>query len=171
MAAGLAALALWQAGSWKVGGLFIGGFAGGLVLLYLAARLAPRGRAAAAPRALAGVAPRASPTSIAPAGTAAAVLVTLGLAVMLVVAVALLEGGIRAALSGPSVARAPAFFFIDIQPDQAPAFARLVTEARGRGTHPRAGGPRAARRGGRRAHRARCRRAATRPGSSRGSTC
>ena len=127
VAAGLAALALWQAGSWKVGGLFIGGFAAGLVLLYLAARFAlaaarrlPRPPGAAWRHGLANL--------HRPGGHAAAVLVTLGLAVMLVVAVALLEGGIRAALSGPSAARAPAFFFIDIQPDQAPAFTRLVTE-------------------------------------------
>ena len=40
VAAGLAALALWQAGSWKVGALFIGGFAGGLALLFMLARLA-----------------------------------------------------------------------------------------------------------------------------------
>jgi putative ABC transport system permease protein len=129
-AAGLAALALWQAGSWKVGGLFIGGFAGGLVLLYLAARLTLSGvrRLPRAPW----LAWRHGLANLhRPGGHAAAVLVTLGLAVMLVVAVALLEGGIRAALSGPSVAKAPAFFFIDIQPDQASAFARLVTEGAG----------------------------------------
>ena len=128
--AGLSALALWQAGSWKVGGFFIGGFAAGLVLLYLAARGAlVAARRLPRPR---GVAWRHGLANLhRPGGHAAAVLVTLGLAVMLVVAVALLEGGIRAALSGPSAARAPAFFFIDIQPDQAPAFTHLVTERTG----------------------------------------
>jgi putative ABC transport system permease protein len=130
VALGLAALALWQAGSWKVGGLFIGGFAGGLALLYLAARLVLAG-ARRLPRPP-GVAWRHALANLhRPGGHAAAVLVTLGLAVMLVVAVALLEGSLRAALSGPSAARAPAFFFIDIQPDQAPAFTRLVTERAG----------------------------------------
>jgi putative ABC transport system permease protein len=130
MAIGLGALAVWQAGGWKVGGLFLGGFAGGLVLLYGAARVAlgaarrlPRARWLAWRQGLANLGR--------PGGQAAAVLVTLGLAVMLVVAVALLEGGIRAALSGPSAARAPAFFFIDIQRDQEPAFTRLVTERAG----------------------------------------
>ena len=127
---GLAALALWQAGSWKVGGLFIGGFAGGLAILYLVARAALAG-ARRLPR-VRWIAWRHAVAALhRPGGHAAAVLVTLGLAVMLVVAVALLEGAIRAALSGPSAARAPAFFFIDIQPDQAPEFARLVTERTG----------------------------------------
>jgi putative ABC transport system permease protein len=130
VAAGLAALALWQAGSWKVGGLFIGGFAGGLALLYLAARAALAG-ARRLPRAPWLAWRHALANLHRPGGHAAAVLVTVGLAVMLVVAVALLEGSIRASLSGPSAARAPAFFFIDIQPDQAPAFTRLVTERAG----------------------------------------
>ena len=130
MAAGLSALALWQAGSWKVGALFIGGFAGGLALLYLTARAALAG-ARRLPR-LRWIAWRHAVAGLhRPGGHAAAVLVTLGLAVMLVVAVALLEGAIRAALSGPSAARAPTFFFIDIQPDQAPAFARLLTDRTG----------------------------------------
>ena len=130
MALGLAALAIWQAHGFKVGGFFLGGFTGGLALLYLAARGAlalarrlPRGPWLAWRQGLANLAR--------PGGQAAAVLVTLGLAVMLVVAVALLEGGIRAALSGPSAARAPAFFFIDIQRDQASGFTRIVTERTG----------------------------------------
>jgi putative ABC transport system permease protein len=130
VALGLTALAVWQAGGWKVGGLFIGGFAGGLVLLYVAARAA-LGAARRLPR-VRWLAWRQGVANLGrPGGHAAAVLVTLGLAVMLVVAVALLEGGIRAALSGPGAARAPAFFFIDIQADQAGAFERLVTERGG----------------------------------------
>jgi putative ABC transport system permease protein len=130
VAAGLSALALWQAGSWKVGGLFIGGFAGGLVILYLAARAALAG-ARRLPRVPCIAWRHAVAALHRPGGHSATVLVTLGLAVMLVVAVALLEGAIRAALSGPSAARAPAFFFIDIQPDQAQDFARLVAERTG----------------------------------------
>jgi putative ABC transport system permease protein len=130
VAVGLSALALWQAGSWKVGGLFIGGFAGGLVILYLAARAALAG-ARRLPRVPCIAWRHAVAALHRPGGHSATVLVTLGLAVMLVVAVALLEGAIRAALSGPSAARAPAFFFIDIQPDQAQDFARLVAERTG----------------------------------------
>jgi putative ABC transport system permease protein len=54
------------------------------------------------------------------------VLVSLGLAVMLIVAVALLESSLREQLVTRSAETAPAFFFIDVQPDQAPAFAQLV---------------------------------------------
>ena len=61
-------------------------------------------------------------------------LVTLGLAVMLIVSVAVLEGNLRRELAGPAAERAPAFFFIDIQPDQADGFARLI--ARETGTPP-----------------------------------
>ena len=124
IAAGLAGLALWQAGSWKVGGLFLGGLVGALLALGLGARLvvalARRGRW----RSLAwrqGAANLHRPGSHAPA-----VLVSLGLAVMLIVAVALLESSLREQLVTRSAESAPAFFFIDVQPDQAPAFAQLV---------------------------------------------
>src|SRR6185312_8794124 len=83
LAAGLAALALWQAGSWKIGALFAGGLAG-------------------------------------------PVLVSLGLAVMLIVSIALLDRSLRAQLVDRAPGSAPAFFFIDIQTDQAEPFAQLV---------------------------------------------
>ena len=129
IAAGLAALALWQAGSWKVGGLFIGGLAGALVVLGLAARLIVAASRRGRWRSLAwrqGVANLHRPGS-----HAGAVLVSLGLAVMLIVAVALLEGSLREEILHRSAGATPAFFFIDIQPDQAAAFARLVTDEGG----------------------------------------
>jgi putative ABC transport system permease protein len=46
--------------------------------------------------------------------------------------VALLEQSLRAELADRGPGRAPAFFFIDIQPDQAPAFRRLVQDKTGR---------------------------------------
>ncbi len=128
--AGLAALALWQAGSWKVGGLFVGGVAAGLVLLLAAARLL-----IALSRRLPRRGPLAWRQGLAalhrPGGHAGAVLVTLGLAVMLIVSVALLERTLRSEISGRSPERAPAFFFVDVQPDQAQRFARVVTETSG----------------------------------------
>ena len=127
--AGLAGLAVWQAGTWKVGGIFIGGLALALLALALGARvvvwLARRGRW----RSLAwrqGAANLYRPGSQAPA-----VLVSLGLAVMLIVSVALLESSLREQLERGSAETAPAFFFIDIQPDQAEAFSRLVREVGG----------------------------------------
>ena len=135
IAAGLGALALWQAGSWRVGGLFVGGFAAGLGLLAAAARLVVAGFRRL-PRPSRAPAWRQAAASLGrPAGYAPAVLVTLGLAVMLIVAVALLERDLRDELASRSPERAPAFFFIDIQPDQAEAFARLVA-VRGGGPAP-----------------------------------
>ena len=130
IAAGLAGLALWQAGSWKIGGLFLGGLAGALLLL--GARRAAR-RCALAParprwRSLAWRQGAGQPP---PAGQpgAGAVLVSLGLAVMLIVAVALLESSLRdAARHEGRTESAPAFFFIDVQTDQAPG----LRAARGR---------------------------------------
>ena len=56
-------------------------------------------------------------------------LVSLGLAVMLIVSVALLEPEpARASSWTGAPGSAPAFFFIDIQPDQAEPFARLVAD-------------------------------------------
>jgi len=122
---GLGALALWQAGSWKIGGLFIGGLAAALCLLTFCARL------------VIAVSRRARPGSLIwrqgvanlhrPGSQAGAVLVSLGLAVMLIVSVALLDLCLRRQLTHRSPATAPAFFFIDVQPDQAEPFSRLVS--------------------------------------------
>ena len=124
IAAGLAALALWQAGSWKIGALFAGGLAGALLLLALGARTvvalarrvhwrSPAWRQAAA-------------NLHRPGSHAGPVLVSLGLAVTLIVSIALLERSLRSQLVDRSPGRTPAFFFIDVQPDQAEPFARLV---------------------------------------------
>ena len=127
IAAGLAALAFWQAGSFKVGGLFVGGLAGALFLLGLTARLVIAG-AKRLPR-LRSLAWRQAVANVhRPGSHAGVVLVSLGLAVMLIVAVALLEQSLRAELADRGPERSPAFFFIDIQPDQTAPFTRLVTD-------------------------------------------
>jgi putative ABC transport system permease protein len=123
--AGLAALALWQAGSLKVGSLFIGGLAAAFVVLALCARLVIAAARASRRGSLAwrqGVANLHRPGS-----QAGAVLISLGLAVMLIVCVSLLERSLRRELTGTSRGTAPAFFFIDIQPDQADPFRSLLT--------------------------------------------
>jgi len=124
IAAGLAALALWQAGSWKIGALFAGGLGAALVLLAAGARgviaLARRVRWRA-PAWRQGAANLHRPGS-----HAGPVLISLGLAVMLVVSIALLDRSLRAELVDRGAGQAPAFFFIDIQPDQAETFAALV---------------------------------------------
>ena len=125
--AGLAALAFWQAGSLKIGTLFVGGLAGALVLLAATARLMihaarrlPRARSLAWRQAVSNL--------HRPDSHAGVVLVSLGLAVMLIVTVALLEQSLRADLVDRGPERSPAFFFIDIQPDQAEPFRKLVTD-------------------------------------------
>jgi putative ABC transport system permease protein len=129
IAGGLSALALWQAGSWSIGGLFIGGLALAFVVLALSARLI----IAASRRARRGsLAWRQGMGNLhRPDSQAATVVVALGLAVMLIVCVVLLERSLRQELSDKSAGSAPAFFFIDIQPDQAEPFSRLVTDLTG----------------------------------------
>ena len=124
IALGLAALALWQAGSWTIGALFAGGFAAALALLALGAR---------AVIALARSVPwrsaawrHGAANLHRPGSHAGPVLVSLGVAVMLVVAIAVLERGLRSQMIDRGADEAPAFFFIDIQPDQAEPFARVV---------------------------------------------
>jgi putative ABC transport system permease protein len=131
IALGLAALALWQAGSLTVGGLFVAGLGTALGVLALAARgvvaAARRGRPAT-------LAWRQGLANLhRPGSQATAVLVSLGLGVMLVVAVACLDGSLRRQIAEARQVSAPAFFFVDIQPDQAGPFARLVAaQAAGR---------------------------------------
>lgn len=135
IALGLAALAVWQAGSWKLGGLFVGAFAAGLAFLWGAARLAVLA-ARRLPRGRRGLAWRQGLANLGrPGSHAGVVLVTLGLAVMLVVSVAVLEGNLRRELDAGRTERAPAFFFIDVQADQVAAFEATVTRASG-GTPP-----------------------------------
>jgi len=132
--AGLAGLALWQAGSPQAGGIFLGATAGAVVVL---AGLA-RGLVWAA-RALPRVPWFAWRQGVAnlrrPGGQAARVVVALGVGVMLLVAIALLQAGLGRQIDHARRQDAPSHFFIDVQPDQREAFVRLVAGASG-GTPP-----------------------------------
>lgn len=125
IALGLAGLALWQAGSLGIGLWFVGGFAAGLLLLSGASLLA-----IAAARRLPRLASLPWRQGVAnlhrPGSHAGVILVSMGLAVMLIVAVALLDRSLRAQLADRSAQEAPAFFFIDIQADQVEPFRRVV---------------------------------------------
>ena len=129
VAGGLAAMAIWQAGSWKIGSLFIGGLGAAVGILALSARLI----VALSRRARRGPLTWRQGTANLhrPGSQAGAVLISLGLAVMLIVAVALLEANLRKELAYRSAGAAPAFFFLDIQPDQAEPFRRLLTAQEG----------------------------------------
>ena len=125
---GLAGLALWQAGSLKTGGIFVGAsLAALLALLGLAhglkrlARRLPRRRGLAWRHGLAALQR--------PGGHAPRVVVALGMAVMLLVAVALLESVLGHQIDHEQQRQAPSFFFLDVQPDQREPFVRLVERA------------------------------------------
>jgi putative ABC transport system permease protein len=128
--AGLAALAVWQAGSLRLGGIFAGAALAALaVLLGLSralvrlARRLPRARGLAWRQGLAGL--------DRPGGHTARVVVAVGLGVMLLVAIALLEANLGRQLAYEQKREAPSFFFIDVQPDQRDPFSRLVGDVSG----------------------------------------
>ncbi len=128
--AGLAALAVWQAGSLRLGGIFAGAALAALaILLGLSralvrlARWVPRARGLAWRQGLAGL--------DRPGGHTVRVVVALGLGVMLLVAIALLEANLGRQIAYEQKRDAPAFFFIDVQPDQREPFSRLVGDASG----------------------------------------
>jgi putative ABC transport system permease protein len=133
VAAGLAALSLWQAGSFKLGGIFLGAAAAAVVTLLAiarglvgAARRLPRVRWPAWRHGLGGLRR--------PGGHPARVVVALGAGVMLLVAVALLQDSLDAQIDHERRLEAPSFFFVDVQPDQREAFARVLAEAGGGAT-------------------------------------
>ena len=130
IATALAALATWQAGSWKIGGIFVGAALVALVLLALlgrglvtVARALPRRGALAWRHGLAGL--------LRPGGQVAGIVVALGVGVMLLEAVALLEGSLDARLDYERRRETPSFFFVDVQPDQVGEFDRVVRERSG----------------------------------------
>ena len=130
VAAGLAALALWQAGSLKTGALFVGAALAALVALAALARgltalalRVPRARGLAWRHGLAALGR--------PGGHAPRVVVALGVAVMLLLTVALLEGVLGRQIDYEQRREAPSFFFLDVQPDQVDDFGRLVERTTG----------------------------------------
>jgi len=172
LALALAGLALWQAGSWRAAGLFIGALVAALALLsataWLVVRLArglSRWRLQASLRLRRGErgvpwrtvrlgAPGAGgckpahrspfrgahgpPLQVVwrqglanlyrPGSQAQTVLVSVGVGVMVILAIHLVERNILWEIGENVPADAPTFFFIDIQPDQHDAFARLLVE-------------------------------------------
>lgn len=128
--AGLAGLAVWQAGSLKLGAIFLGAGIGAVVLLVVLARAAAlAGRAL--PR-LPWLAWRQGLANLGrPGGHAAGVVVALGVGVMLLVAVGVLERALDRQIDHERRRETPSFFFVDVQPDQAERFAGVVRVAGG----------------------------------------
>jgi putative ABC transport system permease protein len=127
---GLAGLALWQAGSIRTGGIFVGASLAALLSLFGLARGLMR-LTRRLPR-VRGLAWRHGIAALQrPGGHAPRVVVALGMAVMLLVGVALLERVLGAQIDHEQQRQAPSFFFLDVQPDQRDAFARLVEREAG----------------------------------------
>jgi putative ABC transport system permease protein len=72
-----------------------------------------------------------------PGAATASVVVSLGLGMGVLVAIALIEGNLNNQIKERLPDMAPAFFFIDIQPDQAAAFDHAVTGVPGAGEYKR----------------------------------
>jgi putative ABC transport system permease protein len=127
---GLASLAIWQAGSLKIGVTFIGALLLSVTLLRFAAvALVRLSRLIPSPRA-----PRAIPIRHAlrnlhrPGSQAAVILLSVGIGVMVMVAASLLERSLVDQIGESRPVNAPTFFFIDIQPDQKQGFEQLLNE-------------------------------------------
>ena len=121
----LAALVVWNGPDRRVALWYIGGIAAAFLLLRLAgaalvaiARRLPHPSGPLLRLALAGLHRPGNPT--------ARVVVSLGLGLSLVVAVALVEGNLAFEIDSRLAARAPADFFIDLQPGQLGEFDKLV---------------------------------------------
>jgi len=122
---GLAGLSIWQAGSLTIGGLFIGGLLVAVAALVLAAKtLLFAMHSLPAPRALAWR--QALGNIQRPGGQTLGMMVSIGVGVMVILAIGLLEQALVRQVGENRPIDSPTFFFIDIQPDQAQNFAALV---------------------------------------------
>lgn len=125
--AGLASLAVWQAGSFKIGLLFIGALSLAVVILMLAAGMLVRtftllsvSRSLAVRYAIGNLSRPGSQTI--------GVMVSIGIGVMVIVAASLVERSLVRQLGESRPMDAPTFFFIDLQPDQKDAFLHLIRD-------------------------------------------
>ena len=130
--AGLAGLAVGTAGDPSLAAIFVAGSVGALAVFRLAAgavmrlaRKAPRGRRPDLRLAVANLHRPGAPTG--------SVVMSLGLGLTVLVAIALIEGNMAREVTRAIPEQAPAFYFIDIQPDQVEDFEALVEGTAGVG--------------------------------------
>ncbi len=124
---GLGGLSIWQANSWKVGGLYLGGLSVGVALLIVCARATVGGL-----RRL----PRLQPLSLRyaagnvtrPGGHTIGMLVAIGISMTIIVTVSLVEQALLRQVGETRPVDAPTFFFIDLQPDQTENFTKLIQQ-------------------------------------------
>ncbi len=126
IAAALAGLAIWLSDERRIAAIFVGA----IVLAFLVLRAVGSGVQALARRS-----PRVRSTALRlaignihrPGALTPSVVLSLGLGLTLLVALALIDGNLRHQISDSLPARAPNFFFVDIQPNDVDAFSKLVT--------------------------------------------
>lgn len=127
IAAGLAALAVWFSTDRRIALIFVGAAAGAFLVLrgvgLLIQALARRSPAV-----------RSTPLRLAignihrPGALTPSVVLSLGLGLTLLVALALIDGNLRRQISGSLPEQAPNFFFVDIQSTEVDAFAKFVSD-------------------------------------------
>ena len=125
VAIGLGGLSIWQAGSWKVGGLYFGGLSLAVVLLMVGARAFVK---------VLRLLPRLQPLSLRyamgnilrPGSHTTGMVVAIGISMTIIVTVSLVEQELLHEVGETRPVDAPTFFFIDLQPDQTEGFAKLV---------------------------------------------
>jgi putative ABC transport system permease protein len=127
---GLAGLSIWQAGSGKIGLLFLGALAAAMTALLMAAlllihvlKLVPHPRSLSLRQAVRNL--------HRPGSQAAGLMVSVGIGVMLIVAVSLIERSLVHQIGESRPTEAPTFFFIDIQPDQRDIFQQVIQRVTG----------------------------------------
>ena len=132
VALALAAFTVFTADSRRIAGWFVLGALGAFIafpllarLLMLAAARAGKPRLAGLRLALANLHRPGAPTPI--------VMLSLGLGLTVLVATALIEGNLREQLTSRIPKDAPAFFFVDIQSTQMPAFEKALAAIPGAG--------------------------------------
>lgn len=128
----LAAFTIFTADSRRIAAYFVAGSVGAFIAFPLLARLLMLGAAkvgkpkfAALRLALANLHRPGAPTPI--------VMLSLGLGLTVLVATALIEGNLREQLTRRIPSDAPAFFFVDIQSSQMPAFEKAIAAIPGAG--------------------------------------
>ncbi|MDF0664582.1 MAG: ABC transporter permease [Nitrospira sp.] len=124
---GLALLSVWQAGSWKVGLLFVLAFAAAVLLLGGSARGVLMGLKKW-PRFGPLVLRQAFGNVVRPGSQAVSITIAIGIAVMVVTTVSLVERSLLTQVADNRPTDAPTFFFIDIQPDQEDGMAALLRQ-------------------------------------------
>jgi len=127
---GLAVLSVWQAGSWRVGSLFLAAFALAIALLGGASWLVMRG-GAWLPHVHPLAVRQAIGNIVRPGSQAVSVTIAIGIGVMVMVTVALVERALLRHVGENRPQDSPTFFFIDIQPDQAEGMMSLLRARQG----------------------------------------